>query len=566
MSPRSSRRRRFGGVLATAATVIVVVGTVIGVRVTTDGGAGSAVAANVFAVASSGNPNCARSATLITYEQAVAAGGGAICGPGVRTSNGSIDGTSFGNACHAATSNGTTGDIVAVKNGNYAQTQANGFLFAGNLDCADGNALDYNPNWEEQGLADQTGRQAAWVKFVPGDTSPAITFNVGSFTIPQGNYHMIWEGIDVNTGIRFNYGGEEAGQWAQNIIIRGNSRTDLATIYGVAITGSKNILLKDINNGPSNQCARNDPLVPVAWRCNPSGPWFEAQYANVGAVTSACNMTNGNHIFCGGFWANGGSEWAELYIHDGGSPYENIRLENYVNHDQQSIQDSVVAAHPGCLMSFDTGNVITSSHNLVLDGYVCERPTGASIQLADSGVTIQNSVFGCQVRSLQNTGGIWDGACSGAAFGWGRKTPSGGATNVLIRYNYFGASEAFNGLTINTSASGSYSDVTNMRVVGNVFADTVTCGVSGVTYDSNTFVNGVSTCGTNATSLGAGDPIVNSSYDTPDNLYKLEGATIDAHADGSPALPTFSLSGDLNLNHDADRDTRSGTTRPGVDH
>jgi hypothetical protein len=531
------------------------------------GGGGVAAQANLFAVASSGSPNCTRSSTLITYEAAVSAG--AVCGPGVRTSNGSIDGTPFGNACHAATG----GDKVAVKNGNYAQTPSNGFLLDGNLDCSDGAGADYNPNWEEQGVSE--GSLANWVTFVPGDATPAITFNVGSFTIPQGNYHMIWEGIDVNTGIRFNFGGESPGQRAQNIIIRGESSTELATLYGIQITGSKNILLKDVSNGPSNQCAKNDAFVPVAWRCNPSGPWFEAQYANFGTATASCDMQNGNHTSCGGWWANGGSEWAELYIHDGGAgPYQNIRLENYVNHDQQSIQDSTAAAHPGCLMSFDTGNSTTTSHNLVLDGYVCERPAGASIQLADSGVTIQNSVFGCQVQSLQNSGGLWDGTCVGAAFGWGRKTPSGGATNVLLRYNYFGASGAFNGLTINTSATGSFSDVTNFRVVGNVFADTVTCGVTGVTYDSNAFVNGVSTCGTNATSLSAGDPVVTSSYDTADNLYSLENAVMDAHKDGSPALPTLNPTSlntscgctDYTLGWDVDRDTRSSTsTRPGVD-
>jgi hypothetical protein len=551
---------RGGGFGRVLATTVVIVGGITGAVLTGGGSGGEAVSANLYAVATSGNPNCTRSSTLITYQQAVDAGGGAICGPGVRTSNGSIDGTAWGNSCHAATG----GDKVAVKNGNYAQTPSNGFLLDGNLDCSDGAGADYNPNWEEQGGSQ--GSLANWVTFVPGDAAPAITFNVGSFTIPRGNYHMIWEGIDVNTGIRFNYGGESAGQQAKNIIIRGKSSTDLATLYGVQITGSKNILLKDINNGPSNQCAKNDAFVPVAWRCNPSGPWFESQYANAGTANASCNPESpGNDVNCGGWWANGGSEWAELYIHDGGAGgYENIRLENFINHDQQSIQDSTCCAHPGGLMHFGGGNVISTAHNAVLDHYVLERPAGASVQFSDNGWTVQNSVFGCQVQSLENTGGVWDGACAGKAFGFGVKLGSG-ASNVLIRYNYFGASGAFEGLTINTG-DPFINNFSNVRIVGNVFADAVTCSVTGVTYDSNTFVNGVSTCGTNATSLGAGDPVVNSSYDTADNLYKLEGATIDAHKDGSPALPDLTMTGDLNLNHDADRDTRSGTTRPGVDN
>jgi hypothetical protein len=87
-------------------------------------------------------------------------------------------------------------------------------------------------------------------------------------------------------------------------------------------------------------------------------------------------------------------------------------------------------------------------------------------------------------------------------------------------------------------------------------------------------VNGVSTCGTNATSLSAGDPVVTSSYDTADNLYSLKNAVMDAHKDGSPALPTLNPTSlntscgctDYTLGWDVDRDTRSSTsTRPGVD-
>jgi hypothetical protein len=542
-------------------TVVVATALVLG-----QGGGEADAQANAFAVASGGTPNCTRSSTLITYAEAVAAGGGAICGPGVRTSNGSINGTGFGNACHAATSNGTTGDIIAVKNGTYAQNPANGYILDGNLDCSDGNALDYNPNWKEQGLADQTSRLTAWVKFIPGDTTPAITFNVGSFTIPRGNYHMIWENIDVNTGIRFNYGGESAGQQAKNIIMRGSSSSNRATIYGIQIIGSKNILFQHIDNGPSLQCAKNDvTFVPSAWRCNPSGPWFESQYANVGTATSSCDMQAvGGAPPCGGYWANGGSEWSELYVHDGGAgSYENIRFEDFINHDQQSKQDSTANAHPGCLMHFGTGSGISSAHNAVLDHYVCERAAGASIQFSDSGWTVQNSVFGCQVQSLQNSGGSWDGACVGPAFGFGVKTGGSGASNVLFRYNYFGGTSS--GMVIQTG-SGFVNNFSNVRVVGNIFAGSVTCGVTGVTYDSNTFVSGVSTCGTNAQSLGAGDPVVESSHDTADNLYVLTGRTMDPSLDGSPTVQTVNPTGDLSLDHDFQGDARSNPTHVGADH
>lgn len=523
---------------------------------------GSEITANLFAVSSGGSPNCARSSSLISFDAADDVN--AICGPGVRTSNSSINGTPFGNACHAA----TAGDVIGVRNNGggatYDPNASNGFMLEGPLDCSDGSGVDYDPNWEEKGNSEAS--LANWVTFKPAQTPTDITFAVGSFTIPQGNYHMIWENIPINTGVKFNYGGESAGQQAKNIIFRGSSSSNRMRLYGLQIIGSKNILLKHINNGPSNQCAKNDANVPVAWRCNPSGPWFESQYANKGTASPGCDPEV-DATQCGGWWAFGGSEWAETYIHDGGAgSYENIRLEDYINHDQQSIQDSTCCAHPGCLMQFGGNNGISTPHNGVLDHYVCERAAAATIQFFDSGWTIQNSVFSCQVQSLENTGGDWDGTCANSAFGMCGRIDMGhtGFSNVLFRFNYFGASGGFNAFSIQNTGN-CVNSFTNVRVVGNVLAGAMPC-LGSITYDSNAFTNGVSTCGTNAQSLSAGDPVVNSSYGTPDDLYDLDGDVVDAHADGSPAYSSVSLSGDLNLNHDMDRDARSGTTKPGPDN
>jgi hypothetical protein len=144
----------------------------IGGYAAVQGGGGPEAEANIFLVASGGTPSCVRSSSLLTYQEAVDAGGTAICGAG----NGNVGfvATAFDNACDAANS----GDIVAVRNGNYAQTAANGMLMEANEDCAPG-ALDYNPNWEEQGLASQESRLSAWTKFIPGQDPQAITFNVG---------------------------------------------------------------------------------------------------------------------------------------------------------------------------------------------------------------------------------------------------------------------------------------------------------------------------------------------------------------------------------------------------
>jgi hypothetical protein len=549
----------------------------IGGYAAVQGGGGEGASANAFVVATGGTPNCTRSSTLITYQQAVDAGGGAICGPG--NGNVGFNATPFDNACDAA----NAGDIVAVRNGNYIPDTSNGSIMQAGEDCAPG-AGDYNPNWEEQGVSE--GSTSNWTTFIPAESPQAITFRQNRIYLFAGNYHMIWKDIDINTGFQTNYGGESsASQRVQNVIIRGNSATDRANIHGIQVIGSKNILFKYLDYGPSTQCGKVDVNVPDTFECSASAPAFESQYSNYGSASAGCgpgapNPLGGSSSLCGGYF-DGGGDWVELYIHDisGAIPYLNVRLEDVINHDQQGKLDGG-DVHPGCLMTWDSGNNSSApAHNLVLDHYVCVRATGAAVQFGDSGATIQNSVFGCQVQSLQNTGGVWDGSCTNVPFGLAQKNSANNLTNVLIRYNTFiGTSNGGGGVQpLLIQNSGAFDpDITNVRIVGNLFMGSPTCGISGVTYSTNTYTSGSTSCESDgtATVLGVGDPIVDSSYDTADGLYVLDGDPFDPTADGSPALTALNPTSrntacsctDYTLGWDFQREARSSTsTKPGAD-
>jgi hypothetical protein len=554
-------RGRVWGPLAIAISLAAM--TAGGVVIAQEEGGGAAFEANAFVVASGGSPSCVRSASLIEY--ADAAGVNAVCGPG--NGNVGFTTTGFDNACDIT----NAGDIVGVKNGDYNQPISNGYVMGAGEDCAPG-ASDYNPNWEEQGVSDPTSNLTSWTTFMPADDTPDIMFEPRGMVLAAGNYHMIWKNIDINTGLYFNTGGGSTR--LQNVIVRGNSAADRANVHGIQIIGSKNVLLLHLDYGPSTQCGKAaDANVPDAYECDPNADTFESQYANRGTTAPGCTTTDPTN--CGGFHWNGASEWVELYIHDINSslPFENVRLEDVINHDQQSKQDGS-GLHPGCLMTWDFGDFITTAHNLVLDHYRCERTTAATTQIAASGVTIQNSVIGCKIQSLQNSGGLWDGTCTGAALGIGQKLDaSRSPTNILIRYiTLIGGGQP----PMQLSAGGAFDTFSNTRVVGNLFFGNPTCGTAGVTYSTNTYTNGSTSCESDgtATVLGAGDPIVDSSYDTANNLYVLEGEAFDPSADGSPALtnlnPTTKNTAcgctDYTLDHDFEGDARSSTaTKPGAD-
>ena len=134
----------------------------------------------------------------------------------------------------------------------------------------------------------------------------------------------------------------------------------------------------------------------------------------------------------------------------------------------------------------------------------------------------------------------------------------------LIRYNVFLAGGTSSGLLIKKRAARSADSATfASSATSSVHLSRVEC--LGVKYDSNSFLSGVGSCGTNSTSLGAGDPFMQSSIATPNNSWSAV-SLLNAHPDGSPALPTIGVvsGSDLDLDQDADGAPRSNVARPGA--
>ena len=479
----------------------------------------------------------------------------------------------WNNACKAASSaNTSSGTIIGVKAGVYGGTSPDGHLVK-DTDCSGGQGADVNPNAVEQGVS--TGTTAAWARYVCADgAGKNVTFTPGGVGFMYGSLHVVVQGscFDFSTTMFFGPGGASAAQRVSNVQILGQdgcasdpASADCLGMYGLEIRGGKNILLKNVNYGPSLICAKNDPLITASFRCNPNGPPFESRFANAGTAQAGCSG-NSTGPQCGGWF--GQYEFTEAYIHAGDeSMYENVRVHHFYFHDSNT-RFSGDGVHPGCFM-MDNNVGGLPKHNLVFDHLVCERVATVGIQLSDSGVTFQNSIFSCPVYGLDQStpNGKWD-QCAPSQYQVGNScrtdmAPGCVVSNVVFRYNVFMAGST--GLLFQTKTSGPYGTFSNVSVVGNVFGASLTCGMPGISYDANTFLNGVGTCGTNATSLGAGDPFVQSSMASPNNSWSAV-SLLNAHPDGSPALPTIDVvrGSDLDLGTDADGAPRSATTRPGA--
>ncbi len=529
--------------------------------------------ANVFVVPAnySGSPaasaNCSRKSTPVTFANAA----GSICAYGA-------DFTSWDKACDATAG----GDIVGVMPGTYKTVGAGSWLMGGGLtDCAKGAAPDYDPNYAEKNIA--ANPLTNWVKFMPVslDSCPNINFSgTGRTAFGFRNFHMIIEGscFNFNRTIHVTDGGGTARP--QNMIFRGDSRANKMNVYGLELIGPKNFLLENIDYGPNVQCAANDAnATPAYFRCDPNGPYFEAPYANFGTNSPGCAPIP--TFNCAGFFAGGtggANEFVEPYIHGGAfGAYTNIRLENFKLHDGQA-KGTGSGVHPGCFM-FDGNKGIGGlpAHNFVLDAVSCERQV-IGIQASDSGVTIQNSYFACSVLALDQTSpiGRWDVCSPSYAVGLGcinnnppnpTSTPGCTQSNVLIRYNVFLANPTGgSGLALSPPTSlerqTSFGSYNNVRIIGNIFMNVAAgCNYSGVTCANNAFGPGVSPAGTNATTLTA-DPLVDGEAGTPDDLWR-ETTQVDPHLNGNvtvPSLNPFALGLDYQLNHDADRNSRSSTS------
>jgi hypothetical protein len=566
---------RGAGVLAVAGVLIGGGTDVVG----GGGGGGEAVTANLFAVppaSADGTTTCVRSATLKTYADALTAN--AVC-------KGSTNYTSWEKACAAATG----GDIVGVMPGAYAPAVPGqdwflgGDLLGAGGDCSDGAGADYDPNYEEKGNAPAS--LTNWVTFVPGDTSgcPNISLtrpgNMG-----YGDWHLRFVGgcFNFNRTIVLNHGGSVSGEMS-NIHFEGTSASDTMDMYGLEVKGCENCMFKHIDYGPNVQCAANDAnATPAYFRCDPSGPYFEAPFATVG--TNAPGCTPAVTPLCAGYYPGGSPagnyEFVEPYFHqDSSGLYANLRLEDFHVHDGQA-KGTGVGVHPGCFM-FDgnQGAQGVAAHNFVMDNVSCERQV-IGVQASDGGFTLQNSYLGCPVQDLAQTTGDWDN-CS-ASYEWGigcinqsppnpTTTPGCTQQNVLIRYNVFFPVSGGTGVLANTTTSvglqTSFGAYSNVRIIGNIFMSPLSgCGNAGITCANNSFWN-VSTAGSSPTTLSC-DPTVDSDHSNS-NTWS-ETTLLDPRLSGAscsvPTLDPSSLGVDYQLGHTIDRGARSTTaTRPGTD-
>ena len=234
-----------------------------------------------------------------------------------------------------------SGTIIGVKAGVYGGTSPDGHLVKG-TDCSGGQGADVNPNAVEQGVS--TGTTAAWARYVCADgAGKNVTFTPGGVGFMYGSLHVVVQGscFDFSTTMFFGPGGASAAQRVSNVQILGQdgcasdpASADCLAMYGLEIRGGKNILLKNVNYGPSLICAKNDPLITASFRCNPNGPPFESRFANAGTAQAGCTG-NSTGPQCGGFF--GQYEFTEAYIHAGdGSMYENVRVQHFYFHDSNT--------------------------------------------------------------------------------------------------------------------------------------------------------------------------------------------------------------------------------------
>src|SRR5206468_4197845 len=107
-------------------------------------------------------------------------------------------------------------------------------------------------------------------------------------------------------------------------------------------------------------------------------------------------------------------------------------------------------------------------------------------------------------------------------------------SNVLYRYNVFLGNSI--GMIFNPP-SATFGTFNNLRVIGNVFAQTPSgCTITGITCDNNAFLNGVVPAGTNAKSVAAGNPFKQTSIATTNGGYS-QTLLLNLHPTGSPVLP-----------------------------
>jgi hypothetical protein len=205
---------------------------------------------------------------------------------------------------------------------------------------------------------------------------------------------------------------------------------------------------------------------------------------------------------------------------------------------------------------------------MVFDGMSCERNV-IGVQNLDSGVTVQNSYFGCVAltMSIATPQGRWD-QCDSTQPQYGIAcVGSCTSSNVLVRYNVFFANAGGTTLVLQPD-NATFGAMSNNRVVGNIFMGPVSgCTNPGVTCANNSFGSGVATAGSSVTSLTC-DPFVDS--DQSNSNTWSETTELDPRLSGAscnvPTLDPSTLGADYQLGFDIDQQARgASSTRPGAD-
>jgi hypothetical protein len=494
------------------AVILVGAAVMVGGYAATQGGGGAALSANLFTVASGGTTSCVRSSTLITYDQAVAAGGTAICGPG----GGSA--AVFDIACSAATG----GDIIGVKDGAYPVDEPpRRAVWMNNGDCSDGAGANTNPNG--------TSIPSNWVSFQCGDG----TSNPRSVEIAASSPGVAGGSFEINAKLHAEFKGR---CFYFPIINAGLGDTTLTSQYvrfddvqfqGFQCVGCSDFAFVNAEHGPAVFCGQAGSATPDAQECSPSGPYWESRWTG---------RVDGNVDLVG----------MEMYLHQNGGSIgaANISYINVYSHDIQT--KNTADWHPGCLQT-------EKVDGLLIDRSRFERCAVETL-LFNNGFTltnstIQNSMIGCNTDGLQASGNTYDQVATGSV----KSIDNGGdMTNVLIRYN-----------TLCTQAILDPVDTySTTRLIGNLFLATGTnCTDPGITFDYNAVVGG--TCGTNSTNVSAG-LVVNRGVDD-NNCSASCAALLDHHLTGSTVTGVDNAvtptSSDYALTYDYDGAARTSGSR-----
>ena len=332
--------------------------------------------ANLYVTASGGSASCVRSASAVDY--ATAAANNNVCAANGTTSAWQV-------ACAAA----TAGDVVGVKAGNYPSPNSASRYVTG--DCSDGLGADVNPNAVEQGVA--SGTTANWVTFscADGNAARSVSLYLGGAEF-KGNEHALYNMPCMYIPSLY------IGEGGDSTLTTQNEQFINVSMGGFSTIGAKNVLMKGGEIGPSVKCASIDTGMAAQFQCDPSGPWFEAQYANFNpsGYTSAQCVANVSN--CGGST----NVMQEPYIHGntGAIQSVNIRWQDVWVHDQQTKNAGTIGSgwHPGALLMDGQGS--TDPYRVVLDGVKVERVSVQGIQTDSSGLTVQNSTFGCSTVPL----------------------------------------------------------------------------------------------------------------------------------------------------------------------